>query len=271
MVLIIQMELCSMTLQQWLDDRNVSYTSHDELNETDEKNAMNIFKRILQGVEYFHSENIIHRDLKPSNIFLSLKNCVPKIGDFGLATVLAVVQETDETGDHVKGYTTKIGTKPYTSPEQLKSKIYDQKTDMYSLGVILIELLCPFKTRMEKSRIIDDMKHVRYSAAFEKRWAHHTKLVKRLLSENPSDRPTSKEILGSNLFTATDTVKRELLPSACNKLKVDLRDSSSIIETLMKENDKLRKRNEQLLLEIERLQHLVNNNDYNAVKVSPTF
>ena len=58
--------------------------------------------------------------------------------------------------------TTGIGTVAYASPEQLRKDIYDQKTDIYSLGIIFFELYYPFYTKMERSRVLDDLRNKRF-------------------------------------------------------------------------------------------------------------
>ncbi len=109
-----------------------------------EDRALPIFHKILRGLAYAHSQGIIHRDIKPGNIIID-KNGNPKITDFGIAKIL---------GD--KGLTqtgTKLGTVYYMSPEQIKNpKGVDQRTDVYSLGITLYEMLTgklPYNTGLD--------------------------------------------------------------------------------------------------------------------------
>lgn len=110
---------------------------------------------------------MIHRDLKPGNIFIS-GSCI-KIGDFGLATLCK--EKYTEKKDFeslseknfnkifdqkIKGkkYQREIGTPLYISPEQKSSSNYDSKADIYSLGIILYEILSNFSTGHEKIKCI---------------------------------------------------------------------------------------------------------------------
>lgn len=92
--------------------------------------AIEMFKKIAEGVAYAHSRRIVHRDLKPSNILLS--DGGPRIVDFGVARL------TDRTRMTRTGET--LGTPCYMAPEQLCGTA-DHRADLYSLGVILFEML----------------------------------------------------------------------------------------------------------------------------------
>lgn len=94
---------------------------------------VSIMIKVTQAVGYAHNCGVIHRDLKPSNIMLT-ENREPKVMDFGLAKISAH-ESISKTGDV-------LGTPAYMSPEQAKSEIIDRRTDIYSLGVTLYELLC---------------------------------------------------------------------------------------------------------------------------------
>ncbi|MFN3995574.1 MAG: serine/threonine protein kinase, partial [bacterium] len=94
--------------------------------------SLEIFLQILDGVEYAHGKGVVHRDLKPENIMLTKDNVV-KITDFGIAFAL---------GSHsITNPGVLMGTLAYLSPEQAQGINVDQQTDIYSLGVILYELL----------------------------------------------------------------------------------------------------------------------------------
>ena len=90
-VLHIQMQLCGKTLRNWLDSRNNLELPNSKI--VKQADNISIFRQILKGVQYIHSQNIIHRDLKPRNVFVSnLSNVIDsresfhvQIGDFGLA------------------------------------------------------------------------------------------------------------------------------------------------------------------------------------------
>lgn len=101
-----------------------------------------LFQKVCAGVAHAHSKGILHRDLKPANILVTMVDGVPtpKIIDFGLAKAL------DVNGDLVPGTSltmqgTTMGTPAYMSPEQVVMDRIDARADVYSLGVMLHELL----------------------------------------------------------------------------------------------------------------------------------
>lgn len=98
-----------------------------------EARAINIFSQILNAFSFAHNKGIVHRDIKPSNILLQSDD-VPKILDFGIAKILHGDMSLTKTG-------TKIGTIFYMSPEQILGRPVDFRTDIYSLGVTLFEML----------------------------------------------------------------------------------------------------------------------------------
>jgi serine/threonine-protein kinase len=94
--------------------------------------GMEIFKQLAQALDYAHSKKVIHRDIKPSNIMWT-QNQIIKIMDFGLAKLLEEVKT---------GRTLVSGTPLYMSPEQTLGKSLDARTDIYSAGATMYELLC---------------------------------------------------------------------------------------------------------------------------------
>src|SRR5271170_317836 len=95
---------------------------------------LGLFLQVLEAVDYAHRNLIVHRDLKPGNILVNGEGTV-KLLDFGTASLLA--QQSDFTLTRVRMLTPR-----YASPEQLTGERLHIATDIYSLGVILYELLC---------------------------------------------------------------------------------------------------------------------------------
>ena len=100
--------------------------------------AIQIGLGVLSAVAVLHARNMVHRDLKPSNIFLTAHGV--KLLDFGLAHAAAVATVQGETLS-ITGSSTVTGTPEYMSPEQLEGKPTDARTDIFSIGIILFEML----------------------------------------------------------------------------------------------------------------------------------
>ncbi len=134
-LLHIQMEFCLMTLKEVMKKLN------EELNQKLSEVmtplgyyiSSEIFKEILESVDYLHKQKVIHRDLKPNNILITdgMNGRFVKIADFGLATIHEFDGQT---------HTKYKGTQKYVAPEVMRGRNYDLKVDIYSLGFILQEL-----------------------------------------------------------------------------------------------------------------------------------
>ena len=101
-----------------------------------EKEALVIFRQLLEAFKELNKNNIMHRDLKPDNIFFN--DGKVKLGDFGFCKMLEVNMAQ-----------TMLGSPIYMAPEVLKEEIYTLKADIWSLGVVLFEMLfgyCPFES-----------------------------------------------------------------------------------------------------------------------------
>jgi len=94
--------------------------------------SVNIAMQIANGLAAAHARNIVHRDVKPSNVIVT-KDGGLKIVDFGLARIAATASATQSI--------TTTGTLPYMAPEQVLGESIDQRSDVWALGVILVQML----------------------------------------------------------------------------------------------------------------------------------
>ena len=99
-----------------------------------EPDAVRIASRICEALEYMHQHNVVHRDLKPQNIMLCNDGSI-RIMDFGIAKAL------DSRRLTFVGFTPAMGTPDYMAPEQVRGSRGDPRTDIYSLGAILYEMV----------------------------------------------------------------------------------------------------------------------------------
>ncbi|CAK4083807.1 unnamed protein product [Aphanomyces euteiches] len=120
-----------------------------------ERQAAEIVANLLLAIEYLHDHNIMHRDIKPENLLLGTSESAHdiKISDFGIAKILEDMEDDDMQGVQtrrasnaaVRGRAyTSCGTDYYVAPEVLNGNGYDNKVDLWSLGVVVYIMLCGF-------------------------------------------------------------------------------------------------------------------------------
>ena len=152
-----------------------------------ESEILDYFTQICLALKHIHEKKIIHRDLKSGNVFL-MKSGLVKLGDFGIA------KGFQNTLDKAK---TMVGTPYYLSPEILENKPYDSKTDIWSLGVLLYEMMTfkmPFNANSLPMLSVKIMRG-NYTPPPKIYTADLRDIVSKCLNVDPRNRPTIQAIL----------------------------------------------------------------------------
>ncbi|XP_058806598.1 eukaryotic translation initiation factor 2-alpha kinase 1-like [Phymastichus coffea] len=217
-ILYIQMALCERTLRQWLDDRTEP---------TSILLIADIAAQILCGLNYIHSLKVVHHDIKPSNIFISTSGKLQiQLGDFGLACPL-------QRGSH----DTIVGTCMYAAPEQLQGEC-NPKSDIYSLGIVLLELLIPMQTSMECIETIKILQNggiSKHLLDLDVKWIN---IVSQLIKKNSANRPCTSQLLQDLKIDKDLTISKLLNENSRLQLENDLLQNKNKQQNEMIENQK---------------------------------
>lgn len=158
------------------DQKGVNFT---------ETQVLNYFTQILIALNHIHSKSIVHRDLKTQNILLNRKKTLVKLSDFGISKELTTRSLAS----------TVIGTPNYLSPEICEGRSYNQKSDLWSLGCVLYELI-ELKRAFDGENlpaIVMKITKCAYPAIGSHASAHLKGLVDTLLQLNERKRPDTKD------------------------------------------------------------------------------
>jgi translation initiation factor 2-alpha kinase 4 len=214
-VLFIQMEYC--------ENRTLFDLIHQGLPK-DSDNYWRILRQILEALTHIHAQGIIHRDLKPMNIFIDQNQNV-KIGDFGLAknvhnTSISSSPSKLDLNKSAEELTSEIGTTLYVADEVLNGNgNYNEKVDLYSLGIIFFEMIYPLGTAMERYTAIRNLRTISivFPIDFDsKKLQTEKKIIKMLLVHDPNKRPSAHELLSSGLIRVQQ--QDDLMKEALNAL-----------------------------------------------------
>ncbi len=168
--------------------------------------AIDITLQILQALRFAHAHGVVHRDIKPHNIILATDGR-PKVTDFGIARAGAASQMT-EVGSI-------IGTAQYLSPEQARGQPVQPQADLYSLGVVLYEMLTGHVPFEGDSAVAIAFKHVSEPPAPPSELNPLVppaleQVVMRALAKDPARRYASADEMAADL----ERVRRGLAPAA---------------------------------------------------------
>ncbi|CAL5025959.1 unnamed protein product [Urochloa decumbens] len=179
----ILMEFCERTLAEFICCGNERTTAEEKLM---------LFEKIAKAVKYIHQRGVIHRDLKPANMFYGMDGTL-KIGDFGQSCW----NERGEKGSHI------LGSVCYSAPELTdRNAIVTEKVDIFSIGIIYLEIFVPYKDRFMP---LYDL----WCGKYNLKWPIDMELLKKLTARCPSNRPSIDEVLESISSKRTKTVGGE--------------------------------------------------------------
>lgn len=193
----------------------------------DQAEAIRVTEQILSALEYSHRQGIVHRDVKPGNIIIASDGRV-KVADFGIARAIF------DDSQSLAQTTTILGTAAYFSPEQARGEVVDARSDVYSAGVVLFEMLTGIPPFRGESPVAVAYLHISEAPVAPSSLNPQVSpavdvVVARALTKNKSERYSSAEEFREDLETAGRgivPIKRE--PSGLDLLfgEADSRDLS---------------------------------------------
>ena len=145
-------EIGNCIVMEWIDGCSLELLISS--GELDHNMGCKIIEELCDALDYMHHKQVIHRDLKPENIIITHNGKNAKIIDFGLSDA-----------DSYNAFKSPAGTRAYASPELLAGEVIDNRSDIYSLGVIISEITGRYRGVAAKCRRRD--RNRRYASAME--------------------------------------------------------------------------------------------------------
>ncbi|GHO82941.1 serine/threonine protein kinase [Dictyobacter formicarum] len=176
-----------------------------------------IIEQAAAGLDSAHAQSIVHRDLKPGNILFHADGRV-LLADFGLAKVLKDVTNQESTNGHLTSIGTIVGTPEYLSPEQSTGDTIDYRTDVYSLGVVLYQMLAGRVPFTGTSPVAVAIKHTLEQAPPITRFNPQVPknveaVVMKAMAKSPNDRFSSAGVFAQALRQAVAEALGDCFPS----------------------------------------------------------
>lgn len=162
--------------------------------------AINIMKQLTSAISHAHQNHIVHRDIKPHNILIDREGNV-KITDFGIAMAMSATSITQTNSV--------LGSVHYLSPEQARGGMANRKSDIYSLGIVMFELLTGRLPFSGESAVSIALKHLQSETPSLRRWNPKIpqsveNIVLKATAKDPFHRYDSVEDMEMDLVTALD-------------------------------------------------------------------
>lgn len=162
--------------------------------------ALDILQQLTSAIAHAHQNQIIHRDIKPQNILID-KNGTVKITDFGIAMAMSATSITQTNSV--------IGSIHYLSPEQARGGVATEKSDIYSLGIVMFELLTGRLPFSGESAISIALKHLQSETPSVRNWNREVpqsveNIVLKATAKDPAYRYASAEEMEEDIKTALD-------------------------------------------------------------------
>ncbi len=210
-------------IMEYIDGENLAEYIETTTGPIPQRRTINLFLKILDAVGHAHANNIIHRDIKPSNFIITPNNNV-KVLDFGIA------KSIDGKSKTLTKSGSKVGTTFYMSPQQVKGQILDRRSDIYSLGVSLFQMVTGQAPYNEDSSEYD-LYNLIINEPFPDPAEFYvgvsedmTKVIHKATAKRPLDRYQSCEEFSTALLGITKSSKIHI-PIAMRTKIIDLADN----------------------------------------------